>query len=1072
MEETATTGLPPPPCTARPAWTPFIQFVHPATLARPPEWEGVLARCAQAGFSAILLAPPFASGEDPFLVSSHHHAGAGLAWPAPLPDMLRALVRAGRRHGLDILLDLPLDRVAHGGTLARHRPGWCQAHGADARATVLDYDRHEAAIVAYWQEVTTMLLQAGIAGFRCDAPQRLPATALSRIIHATRQSRADCRWIGWTAGLDPASTQAVAASGVDMVASSIAWWDRVAPWPGAERHGLPAATGLLACPEPLDADMGAESESHACMALRLAAAMADGVLVPAGFGGLPGAPPAPALNAALRHAGQIIRAGRPFAHGIGNMPVRTVGNMTTVVRQGHGITAQEPPLRLVLVNPAASQPAQARLSPLLAGMGSSFACFHAIDGAPAPAPSPVGDVSLAPGEVRVLEARPQPAICRPARPATPALRALPRIAIEAVVPCIDAGRFPARAVAGDSIGVEADIFMDGHGLLQARLLWRPEGGDIWQHTPMQPIGNSRWRAYLPLDRVGPWLFTIEAWLDRFGTYARDLARKRAAGVMDATDIADGSTLLAQAMENAPTSVARQLASMAARMATLGRDMAADLLLDPATATLMAQADPRPFHTTLPAPLRVVVERAAARFASWYELFPRSLGPAPGMHGTLRDVIGRLPAIAAMGFGVLYVPPIHPIGHINRKGANNALHAGPDEPGSPYAIGSAAGGHDAIHPELGTIVDFDALVTALHAHGMELALDFAIQCAPDHPWLATHPEWFAHRADGTLHYAENPPKKYEDIVNVDFYAPAAIPDLWQALLDVVLFWVEHGVRIFRVDNPHTKPLPFWEWMIGQVRATHPDVLFLAEAFTAPAMMYQLAKAGFSQSYTYFTWRTTKAELTAYMTELTTPPVSDFFRPHFFVNTPDINPFFVQHTGRAGHLIRAALACTLSGLWGVYSGFELCDATPLPGREEYLDSEKYQFRQRDWAGPGNIIAEITALNTLRLRHRALHSHMGLRFYTIFNDRIVYFGKMTADLSDVVLVAISLDPEGVQEADFEIPLWEWQLPDSASLVCHDLLRGDRAVWNGKIQHVRLDPHDVPYAIWQVSPAGEPLP
>ena len=373
-----------------------------------------------------------------------------------------------------------------------------------------------------------------------------------------------------------------------------------------------------------------------------------------------------------------------------------------------------------------------------------------------------------------------------------------------------------------------------------------------------------------------------------------------------------------------------------------------------------------------------VDRPQAGFASWYEMFPRSATDDPARHGTFVDVIARLPAIRAMGFDVLYFPPIHPIGTTNRKGRNNALRAEPDDVGSPYAIGGPEGGHDAIHPQLGTLDDFRALVAAAKDHGLEIALDFAIQCSPDHPWLREHPDWFRWRPDGSIRFAENPPKKYEDIVNPDFYAEAAMPGLWLALRDVVQFWVDQGVRIFRVDNPHTKPLPFWHWMIADIRGRHPDVIFLAEAFTRPKLMYRLAKVGFTQSYTYFTWRNTKQEIIEYLTELNAPPVRDFFRPNFFVNTPDINPPFLQTSGRPGFLIRAALACTLSGLWGMYSGFELCEAAPLPGREEYLDSEKYQIRVRDFAAPGNIVGEITALNRIRRAHPALQSHLGVTFY----------------------------------------------------------------------------------------------
>jgi starch synthase (maltosyl-transferring) len=468
------------------------------------------------------------------------------------------------------------------------------------------------------------------------------------------------------------------------------------------------------------------------------------------------------------------------------------------------------------------------------------------------------------------------------------------------------------------------------------------------------------------------------------------------------------------------------------------------------------------------PIPVEVDRVKARFSAWYEMFPRSAAREPGRHGTFRDVEARLPYVAELGFDVLYFPPIHPIGTTNRKGRNNALKAAPGDPGSPYAIGASDGGHDAIHAALGTPEDFRRLVAAAREHGLEIALDFAIQCSPDHPWLKQHPEWFRHRADGSIRFAENPPKKYEDIVNVDFYAEGAIPELWLALRDVVLHWAGEGVRIFRVDNPHTKPLPFWEWMIADVRGRHPDVIFLAEAFTRPTMMYRLAKIGFSQSYTYFTWRNGKGEIADYLRELTTTEVADYYRPHFFVNTPDINPFFLQSSGRAGFLIRAALAATLSGLWGVYSGFELCESAALPGREEYLDSEKYEARQRDFNAPGNIVAEITTLNRLRRLHPALHSHLGVRFYNAFNDQVLVYGKPSPDGAEMILVAVSLDPHQAQEASFEVPLWEWKLPDNGSVEVEDLMRGTRFAWHGKVQHVRLDPADLPFAIWRVTPTG----
>jgi starch synthase (maltosyl-transferring) len=495
------------------------------------------------------------------------------------------------------------------------------------------------------------------------------------------------------------------------------------------------------------------------------------------------------------------------------------------------------------------------------------------------------------------------------------------------------------------------------------------------------------------------------------------------------------------------------------------DAGVQALISPETRKIVADAGERPFAARHE-PLALEVEREAAGFAAWYELFPRSITDDPARHGTFDDVIAHLPRVRDMGFDVLYFPPIHPIGTKARKGRNNTLTPGPTDVGSPYAIGSAEGGHDALHPALGSFEDFRRLVAAARGHGLEIAIDFAIQCSPDHPWLKEHPDWFRHRPDGTIKYAENPPKKYEDIVNVDFYAKGAIPGLWQALRDVVLFWIGQGVTIFRVDNPHTKPLPFWQWMIADVRGRHPGAIFLSEAFTHPKMMYRLAKVGFSQSYSYFTWRNTRQELTEYLTELTTTEPAEFFRPNFFVNTPDINPVFLQSSGRAGFLIRAVLASTLSGLWGVYSGFEICEAAALPGREEYLDSEKYEIRVRDFSTPGNIVSEITRLNRIRKTNPALHSHLGVRFYNSSNGQVLVYGKALPSHEDMVFAIVSLDPHQPQETSFEIPLWEWNLPDNAALQAEDLMTGQRFTLHGKGQWLRLDPGVSPFALWRLTP------
>jgi starch synthase (maltosyl-transferring) len=447
------------------------------------------------------------------------------------------------------------------------------------------------------------------------------------------------------------------------------------------------------------------------------------------------------------------------------------------------------------------------------------------------------------------------------------------------------------------------------------------------------------------------------------------------------------------------------------------------------------------------------------------MFPRSQSGDVNRHGTFDDVIRRLPYVKDMGFDVLYFTPIHPIGRTNRKGRNNSLKAEPGDPGSPYAIGSNEGGHDAIHPELGTFDDFARLVAAAKEYGLEIALDFAIQCSPDHPWIKSHPEWFDWRPDGTIKFAENPPKKYEDIVNVHFYRDA-YPAIWHALRDVVLFWAERGVRIFRVDNPHTKPYPFWEWMIGEVQARYPDTIFLSEAFTRPKVMKRLAKLGFTQSYTYFTWRNTKAELIEYLTELTRTEAREYYRPNFFANTPDINPVFLQVSGRAGFQTRLVLAATLAGNFGLYSGFEICEGRPLPGKEEYLDSEKYEIRAWDWDREGHIRDDIRLVNRLRRERPALQEFGNLTFYNAWNDSILLYGKFTDDRSDFVLIAVNLDPHHPQGAHFEVPLWEFGLGDEAAVDVEDLATGERFAWVGKVQHMLLDPQSRPYRIWRISP------
>lgn len=653
-------------------------------------------------------------------------------------------------------------------------------------------------------------------------------------------------------------------------------------------------------------------------------------------------------------------------------------------------------------------------------------------------------------------------------PLTQALQ-LPRIVIEDTTPVIDGGQFAAKAIVGQAISVTSKVYADGHDKMAVRVCWRAADEDEWQTAPLRELSNDSWVGEFTPTSVARYVFRLEAWIDQFASYRYELEKKYAASVPIDLELEEGRLHLVQAIERSTGEVRSQIESLLQQFTeSPDQDVQVTLLLNSETSAAMAPADNHAYLSrSLEYPLDV--ERELAQFASWYELFPRSITDDKARHGTFNDVHSRLPMVRDMGFDVLYFPPIHPIGRAHRKGPNNSLQAGPDDPGSPYAIGSADGGHEAIHPQLGTREDFRNLVAAAAEHGLEIALDFAIQCSQDHPWLKDHPGWFSWRPDGTIRYAENPPKKYQDIVNVDFYAPDAIPGLWLELRDVVLGWVEEGVKIFRVDNPHTKPLPFWQWMIADIRSQHPDVMFLAEAFTKPAMMARLGKVGYSQSYTYFTWRNSKAELTEYLTQLNETPWRDCYRPNFFVNTPDINPPFLHSSGRPGFLIRAALATMGSGLWGMYSGFELCESAPVPGKEEYLDSEKYEIRPRDYTAPGNIIAEIAQLNRIRRQNPALQTHLGLQVYNAWNDNILYFGKRSADGSNFILIAVSLDPFNPQEATFELPLWELGLPDDAVTSGEDLMTGHTWNWYGKTQFMRLDPSYQPFGIWRFQVADQ---
>jgi starch synthase (maltosyl-transferring) len=643
-----------------------------------------------------------------------------------------------------------------------------------------------------------------------------------------------------------------------------------------------------------------------------------------------------------------------------------------------------------------------------------------------------------------------------------------RTIIEHVRPQVDEGRFPAKRVVGDMVDVRADIFADGHDVIVAVLRDRPgaapgEPEREWRESRMTLAapGSDEWVASFPADAIGWHEFAVTAWVDPFETWRRELRLKADAGQDVSLELLEGGLLIraaaARAAQIGATSgTARLLKTQIDLICDAGMpmdDRVAVGLAQPLADVMFAFADRR--HATHHPAMRLRVDRERARFGAWYEMFPRSAGPDPTRSATFREAAGHLQYIADLGFDVVYLPPIHPIGRSFRKGPNNSLTSAPGDPGSPWAIGSAEGGHTAIDPGLGTFEDFDAFQAEARRLGLEVALDLAWQCSPDHPWVTEHPEWFRHRPDGTIKYAENPPKKYQDIYPLDF-ACEEWRALWHALLDVTRFWMRRGVRIFRVDNPHTKSFGFWEWLIARAHAEYPDAIFLAEAFTRPKLMRYLAKAGFTQSYTYFTWRNEKTELEEYLTELTTTEMREYFRPNFFTNTPDILHEYLQSGGRPAFEARLVLAATLSPAYGIYSGFELCENRAVrPGSEEYLDSEKYQIRKWDWDRPGHIKELVAAVNRIRHEHPALQTNDSLRFCPTDNPQLIAYAKHAVDGSDVVLVVVNLDTHYMQHGHVEVPLdlLPEVAPDEAFVAC-DLLSDSEYEWSGPRAYVRLDP------------------
>jgi starch synthase (maltosyl-transferring) len=642
-----------------------------------------------------------------------------------------------------------------------------------------------------------------------------------------------------------------------------------------------------------------------------------------------------------------------------------------------------------------------------------------------------------------------------------------RVIVEGVSPQIDCGRYPIKRAIGEDVVVEADVFADGHDAIVAVLLWKREGEAEWREMAMRSLGNDRWRAAFPIERLGRYRYTVEGWVDHFESWQRDFEKKLDAGQDMSVDLLTGAELARAAAEKARGEDRAVLERWAEEIGERGGAMEKRIARarDAAAHVLMRRYPDRTLATRFERELVVWAEPVLARYGAWYELFPRSCGSDGKRHGTLRDVESQLPRIAAMGFDVLYLPPIHPIGRAFRKGKNNSPEAGPGDPGSPWGIGSEAGGHKAIHPELGTLEDFRRLLAKAKEHGVEVALDIAFQCSPDHPYVREHPEWFKRRPDGTIQYAENPPKKYQDIYPFDFET-AAWRELWQEARSVIEFWIQQGVTIYRVDNPHTKAFPFWEWCIGELKRERPELIFLSEAFTRPKVKYNLAKRGFTQSYNYFPWRNTSAELREYFTELTRTQVKEFFRPNLWPNTPDILPQSLQFGGRPAFMSRFVLAATLGASYGIYGpAYELGVNAPFKaGGEEYLDSEKYEIKQWRLDAPESLEPLITKVNAIRRENRALQTNERLAFHGITNPQLIAYSKRTADAENIILTIVNLDPHHAQEGFTALDLAELGVDSKDTFQVHDLLTGSRYLWRGAENFVRLEPQHVPAAIYRL--------
>ena len=1115
-----------------------IYNLFPTLAGTTRDWMVHVPRIAAMGFNAVYINPfhyPGFSGSL-YAVKDYYRLNPRFRGGEAGDDdtLLERFTDTARAQELRVIMDLVINHASKDSELVAQHPDWFtrDAKGdvvspraidpADARRQTVWGDLAELAyrspqqhqILDYFQQLVRHYVGLGFGGFRCDAAYKVPAEIWRGLIDSARAASPNVIFCAETLGAPKDTVFALADAGFDYFFNSIKWWDFESPWLleqyEAFRHiapsiGFPESHDTKRLVSELLAAGIPESsiEPHYRQAYAVAAAYSTGVMMPMGFEyGW-----ARALDVVTSRDDEPERKRFDLCGFITEVnaikqaipALNEEGPQRLLSSKGDSLVALERRTEsgqdraLILVNRHPREPRAAVLEQLLGKdlALSDFSPWRLPTGVEA---SIGGRVVVAPLEVRILwssfrkerrDGAPgklgADATSRTELPSRPELR----IAIEHVYPELDGGRHPIKRVVDDELEIQADIFCDGHGHLRAIVEFAGHGQE-WRETPLVLFDNDRWVGRVHLDKVGLWRYTIATWIDRFESWRDEFEKKRGADQNLELELVEGRAVLAAGLSQADLDDAGRLRTVLMEFDTGDTPQRTQLMLSPLVRELMARCQPRGAVTRHSGELEVVVDRPTARFAAWYEMFPRSQGKVAGKSASFDDCIARLTEIAGLGFDVVYLVPIHPIGRVNRKGRNNSPIAEPGDPGSPYAIGSAEGGHRAIHPELGTLADFRRFVAAAAALGLEVALDFAIQCAPDHPWVREHPEWFRFRPDGTIKYAENPPKKYQDIVNVDFYNPDRT-GLWTELCDTVMFWIDEGVRIFRVDNPHTKPLPFWRWLIGEVKLRCPEAIFLSEAFTRPKMMQALAKVGFTQSYTYFTWRNSKTELMEYLTELTQDQTKEYFRPNFFTNTPDILPVFLQQGGRPAFRIRLVLAATLSGVYGIYNGFELCENTPLggpaeptaseqqefielygntppPAREEYLNSEKYEYKVWDWDRPGNIKEDIRVLNRFRRVNPALQEFLNLRFLDCPDPNILAYAKTSIDKTNTVIVAVNLDPHSAHEGEIELPLAEFGVAPDTEFLLEEAFTQRVVICRGSRQRLCLDPETNPSMVFRL--------